>query len=682
MLKNLYEAHKLIEQAITRNPIQVSPETVVSEAIATMNQAGVSYTLITKQQELLGIFTERDLVRITVSEMSLQGVAISQVMTTNLITISLTEACNIFSVLALFRSSNIRHLPILDQQGNLFGIITPESIRKILKPTDLLKMRHVEEIMVTEVITSPTNASVFQVAKQMAIHRKSCIVICHAFDDSLAITDNKRLKPVGIITERDIVKFKASELELVQTPAKTVMSCPLLPFQLNLTLWDAHQMMQQHRIRRLVVVDHQGYLAGIVTQTSILQALDPVAIYATVELLQQTVVEKTQELRKINEQMQQEMAQRKQVEEQLRQTNENLEQEVKDRTLELSQTNVQLAASNQELQEALSNLRIAQQELIQSKKMAALGHMVAEISHELNTPLAALRASTHNIIAFLSEELEQLPSFFQQLSKEQASDLLALLKRSTTKKTRLSSKEERQFRRALQQQLEESAIANAQNIASILVELGVYENIEPFFGLFQYYDSLNILNATYQLTCLYKNTNTINTATERAAKVVLALKKYAHFDHSGQKIIANITEGIEIILTLYEGQLKQGVEVIKNYDNALPFVLCYPDELNQVWTNLIHNALQAMNNKGTLEIDVKEQEGNVIVRITDSGKGIPPEILPKIFKAFFTTKPAAEGSGLGLDIVKKIIEKHQGTISVESVPGKTTFAVSLPINLN
>ncbi len=682
MLENLYEAHNLLEQAINRNPLQVSPETVVSEAIATMNQAGVSYTLITKQQELLGIFTERDVVRITVSEMSLQGVAISQVMTTNLITISLTEAGNIFSVLALFRSSNIRHLPILDQQGNLFGIITPESVREILKPTDLLKMRHVEEIMVTEVITSPTNASVFQVAKQMAIHRKSCIVICHAFDDSLAVTDNKRLKPVGIITERDIVKFKASGLELVQTPAKTVMSCPLLPFQFNLTLWDAHQMMQQHRIRRLVVVDQEGYLAGIVTQTSILQALDPVEIYATVELLQQTVVEKTQELRKINEQMQQEMAQRKQVEEQLRQTNENLEQEVKDRSLELSQTNVQLAASNQELQEALSNLRIAQQELIQSKKMAALGHMVAEISHELNTPLAALRASTHNIIAFLTEELEQLPSFFQQLSKEQASDLLALLKRATSKKTRLSSKEERQFRRALQQQLEESAIANAQNIASILVELGVYENIEPFFGLFQYYDSLNILNATYQLTCLYKNTNTINTATERAAKVVLALKKYAHFDHSGQKIIANITEGIEIILTLYEGQLKQGVEVIKNYDNALPFVLCYPDELNQVWTNLIHNALQAMNNKGTLEIDVKEQEGNVIVRITDSGKGIPPEILPKIFKAFFTTKPAAEGSGLGLDIVKKIIEKHQGTISVESVPGKTTFAVSLPINLN
>ena len=79
---------------------------------------------------------------------------------------------------------------------------------------------------------------------------------------------------------------------------------------------------------------------------------------------------------------------------------------------------------------------------------------------------------------------------------------------------------------------------------------------------------------------------------------------------------------------------------------------------------------------------LKSKEGNVIVRITDSGKGIPPEILPKIFKAFFTTKPAAEGSGLGLDIVKKIIEKHQGTISVESVPGKTTFAVSLPINLN
>jgi two-component system, NtrC family, sensor kinase len=111
-------------------------------------------------------------------------------------------------------------------------------------------------------------------------------------------------------------------------------------------------------------------------------------------------------------------------------------------------------------------------------------------------------------------------------------------------------------------------------------------------------------------------------------------------------------------------------------------VLCYTDELNQVWTNLIHNALQAMNNQGTLIIDTTRQDTRVLISITDSGKGIPQEIQHKIFEPFFTTKPAGQGSGLGLDIVNKIINKHEGTIDVESVPGKTRFTVSLPISLN
>lgn len=121
------------------------------------------------------------------------------------------------------------------------------------------------------------------------------------------------------------------------------------------------------------------------------------------------------------------------------------------------------------------------------------------------------------------------------------------------------------------------------------------------------------------------------------------------------------------------------MEVIRNYEDIPPF-FCYPDELNQVWTNLIHNALQAMDNKGTLTIDLREKNKKVEVSITDSGKGIPTELMSKIFQPFFTTKPPGEGSGLGLDIVRKILEKHQGNIEVESQPGKTTFTVSLPVS--
>ena len=118
--------------------------------------------------------------------------------------------------------------------------------------------------------------------------------------------------------------------------------------------------------------------------------------------------------------------------------------------------------------------------------------------------------------------------------------------------------------------------------------------------------------------------------------------------------------------------------MIRRY-GKIPQILCYPDELNQVWTNLIHNALQAMDFKGCLEIGASLNENWVVIQFSDNGPGIPEEIKNRIFDPFFTTKPMGEGSGLGLDISKKIIEKHQGYFTVESEPGKTMFSVSIPI---
>jgi two-component system NtrC family sensor kinase len=338
-----------------------------------------------------------------------------------------------------------------------------------------------------------------------------------------------------------------------------------------------------------------------------------------------------------------------------------------------------LQEKNDQLTTTLQQLKTTNQQLIQSEKMAALGQLIAGIAHEVNTPLGAIRSSVENIADFLEQNLEQLPEFFQGLSKESAADFWSLLHKSTKPTLTFSAKEKRQFKRALIKQLEEHQIANSDIIADTLVDLGVYDDISPFLRLLQAPESKKILDAAYQISSLQKSTQTITTATERAAKVVFALKTYSRYDSTGKKVQANIIEGIETILTLYQNQIKHGVEVIRNYQEQLPTVWCYPDELNQVWTNLIDNALQAMKHKGTLTIEVKQQDNQMYISISDSGKGIPPEIMPKIFEPFFTTKPAGEGSGLGLDIVKKIIEKHQGKIEVDSVLGETTFTISIPL---
>lgn len=340
-----------------------------------------------------------------------------------------------------------------------------------------------------------------------------------------------------------------------------------------------------------------------------------------------------------------------------------------------------LSEKNAELANTLQELKRTQKELIQSEKMAALGQLIAGVAHEINSPLGAIRSSVQNIADFLGEQLQQLPIFFKQLSPERQQDFFALLHKSSQETDSLSSKEKRQLKKLVQRQLESEGIDDADSLACTLLDIGVCNNIEAFLPLLKDSENPNILEIAYQFATVQKSTKNIITATDRAAKIVFALKSYSRYDQSGSKAIANITDGIDTVLTLYHYQIKHGVEVVRNYGTDLPSVLCYPDELNQVWTNLLHNALQVMGNKGVLKIDVKHQDNTISVSITDNGPGIPPEIMPRIFEPFFTTKPPGEGSGLGLDIVHKIIEKHQGQLQVESVPGQTKFTVSLPIEI-
>jgi len=352
--------------------------------------------------------------------------------------------------------------------------------------------------------------------------------------------------------------------------------------------------------------------------------------------------------------------------------------EIVDNDLKLLVNEEQLEQRADELSKALSDLKATQDELVQSEKMAALGHLVAGIAHEINTPLGAISSAVGHISDFFDNNLKQLPEFFKGLSKEREADFFFLMEHISEPKSTLSRREKRQLKKDLTKWLEEENIIAADEVADHLVSIGVQQAMPELLPLLRASERDTVLNMVYLLITARNGTHSINTASDRAAKTIFALKNYTRFDNSGEKTKANLAESVETVLTLYQNYLRQGIEVNRDYQD-IPAINCYPDALNQVWTNLIHNALQAMEYKGNLHIAIKQSDNNILVSIADNGKGIDDAILAKIFDPFFTTKPAGEGSGLGLDIVKKIIDKHEGDIKVSSQPGETIFTIILPI---
>lgn len=254
------------------------------------------------------------------------------------------------------------------------------------------------------------------------------------------------------------------------------------------------------------------------------------------------------------------------------------------------------------------------------------------------------------------------------------------LKMSAECQNSLSSREQRALKYDLIDKLESyKNLQYVNRFADLLVDSSLYKDTEMVNAILKTQNPYSLLETVSHISSIIRSNQTIQMATERASKIIFALKNFSRQDQKGIKEKTDINKSIENTLVLYHNQIKHGIEVQKELSD-IPQIMGFPDELIQVWTNLVHNAIQAMKNKGTLTLKTKIKEENVIISIADTGGGIPKEIQSKIFDPFFTTKKAGEGSGLGLDIVKKIVEKHDGKIWFESVKEKgTTFFVEVPI---
>jgi PAS domain S-box-containing protein len=368
------------------------------------------------------------------------------------------------------------------------------------------------------------------------------------------------------------------------------------------------------------------------------------------------------------------IGERKRAEEALRQS----EQALREKTDEMRR-------KNEVLEDTLNKLNEMHNQLIIQEKMASLGKLSAGMAHELNNPASSAQRGAAQLEAMFSKwqrvqtRVAEANLDAEQIAKLSALDQMAKERASKPVEMNAITRADREM--ALGEWLHKKQIETDAGLVPVLVSFGYeeagLEDLCKYFTDEQFAAVIEWLSFKFSIYSLVAE---IGIGTGRIVELVKALKTYTHMDRAPVQSV-DVREGLDNTLIILHNKLKRGITVVREYAEDLPSIQAYAGELNQVWTNIIDNAIDAMEGNGLLTVRARKELPWVVVEIEDNGPGIPEEDQNKIFDPFFTTKGPREGTGLGLNISRTLIErKHGGQISLRSKPGSTCFAIRLPID--